>query len=74
MAMATASVRDDASSFDRMLLTWNLTVDRLTISFSAISGLVWPDTIKASTSRSRSVKSKPILGGPCAAMLAWISA
>ena len=51
--METASVRLDAPSFMRMLLTWNFTVERLTNSFLAISGLLRPSTMSRRISSSR---------------------
>ena len=65
MASATASVRVAVPSFMRMLLTWNLTVDRLTKSFSAMSGLLSPCTIspRISSSRGRETLVVRRLGG-----------
>src|SRR5450756_719047 len=62
-ANVTASVRLATSNFDRMLLTWDLIVDGLTVSLPAICVLFNPSTIKARTSRSRSVRSRPGGGG-----------
>src|SRR5450759_4605956 len=62
-ASVTASVRLATLNFDRMLLTWDLIVDGLTVSLPAIWVLFNPSTIKARTSRSRSVRSRPGVGG-----------
>lgn len=56
-ARAIASARLETPSLDRMLLTCALAVERLTVNRSAISGLFNPSTIRASTSRSRGVRS-----------------
>ncbi len=59
----TASVRLATPNLDRMLLTWDLTVEGLTVSLPAICVLFKPSTIRVRTSRSRSVRSKPGTGG-----------
>src|SRR6476469_8326121 len=56
-ARETASVRLATPNLDRILLTWDLIVDELTVSLPAICVLFRPSTIRARTSRSRSVKS-----------------
>ncbi len=55
-ASVTASVRLVTPSLERILLTWDLMVDGLTISLPAICTLFKPSTIKANTARSRSVR------------------
>ena len=62
-ARVTASVRLATPSLDRMLLTWDFTVDGLTISLPAICVLFSPSTIRANTTRSRPVRSRPGAGG-----------
>src|SRR5574341_1953205 len=62
-ARVTASVRLATPNLDRMLLTWDLIVDELTVSLPAICVLFSPSTIRARTSRSRSVRSSPGTGG-----------
>ncbi len=71
-ASAAASVRLATPNLARILLTWDLMVDGLTTSFSAILVLFKPSTIKASTARSRSVRLWPGAGGWLAAWThAW---
>src|SRR5690242_14292309 len=62
-ARDTASVRLATPNLDRILLTWDLTVEELTVSRPAICVLFNPSTIKARTSSSRSVRSRPGAGG-----------
>src|SRR3990172_4082789 len=72
MASATASVRLATPILERIWLTWVLMVDGLTTSLPAIWVLFNPSTIKASTARSRSVRSRPGTGGWLAAFTsAW---
>jgi len=73
-ASATASVRLATPSLERIWLTWVLMVDGLTTSLPAICVLFNPSIIKASTARSRSVRSWPGAGGWLAAFTsAWVA-
>jgi hypothetical protein len=70
-AKVAASVRLATPNLDRMLLTWGLAVEGLTVSLAAICILFRPSIIRIRTSRSRPVRSKPGAGGWEAA---WTSA
>src|SRR6266540_1855912 len=56
-ASVTASVRLATPNLERILLTWDLIVDELTVSLPAIWVLFNPSTMRVRTSSSRSVRS-----------------